>query len=140
VRLDAEEARRRFTGASVARLATVSAGTAPHLVPMVFAVDGDVVYTAVDAKPKSTTALRRLSNIDVNPRVSILVDHYVDDWRLLWWVRADGTARRGEDADLSRAITLLTLRYPQYRDEPPSGPAIVVHIDHWSGWRASDDA
>ena len=64
----------------------------PHVVPVVFAVHGDVVYTAVDAKRKSTKKLRRLANIEGNPQVSLLVDHYDDDWSQLWWVRADGVA------------------------------------------------
>ena len=82
----------------MARLATVTASEAPHLVPVVFAVDPDpdleaaVIYTAVDGKPKSTQRLRRLANIEHNPRVSLLVDHYAEDWTQLWWVRADGTA------------------------------------------------
>ena len=52
-----EEARARFAAARVARLATADAAGVPHLVPVVFAVDGDLVYSAVDAKPKRTTAL-----------------------------------------------------------------------------------
>ena len=87
------EARGRFAAARVARLATADATGQPHLVPVTFAVAGDMVYTAVDAKPKRTTALRRLANVAANPRVSLLVDHYDDDWSRLWWVRADGRRR-----------------------------------------------
>ena len=50
------------------------------------------MYTAVDAKPKTTTRLRRLSNIRGNHRVAVLADHYDEDWSALWWVRADGDA------------------------------------------------
>ena len=64
----------------------------PHLVPIVFAVSHDVIYTAVDAKRKSTHRLRRMANIEANPTVSLIVDHYDEDWSQLWWVRADGTA------------------------------------------------
>ena len=75
---DGAEARERFAGARVARLATADADGRPHLVPVVFAVDGDTIYSVVDAKPKRTTALRRLANVRENPRVTLLVDHYDD--------------------------------------------------------------
>src|SRR5690348_8190323 len=97
----AEEARRRFAGQRVARLATADPAGRPHLVPVVFAVLGPTIYTAVDAKPKRHTALRRLANVAANPRVALLADHYEDDWDALWWVRADGTARVLDAADPS---------------------------------------
>src|SRR5918995_1570537 len=86
------EAPAMFAESPVAMLATVRPDGAPHVVPVVFAVHDDVVYTAVDAKRKSTQRLRRLANIEANPRVSMLVDHYEQDWTHLWWVRADGLA------------------------------------------------
>src|SRR5436305_5995132 len=88
-----EEARERFRAARVARLATADAAGRPHLVPIVFAVDGDRVYSAVDAKPKRSTQLRRLANVRENPAVALLADHYEDDWEALWWARADGRGR-----------------------------------------------
>jgi PPOX class probable F420-dependent enzyme len=91
--MDADAARARFALSRVARLATASADARPHLVPIVFALAGDVLYTAVDGKPKTTTALRRLANMAANPQVAVLVDHYEDDWTRLWWARADGTVR-----------------------------------------------
>ena len=84
----------RFAQSPVARLATVGADGRPHLVPVVFAVHEQVIYSAVDAKPKTTQRLRRLANIESNPQVSLLVDHYDEDWTRLWWVRADGDAGR----------------------------------------------
>ena len=135
MRLDEPEARARFADARVARLATVTRDGKPHIVPIVFALVDDVIYTAVDAKPKSTTALRRLDNIAANPSVAVLADHYVDDWTQLWWVRADGTARLADDADADRAIQLLTDRYPQYASQPPPGPVIAINVIRWTGWR-----
>jgi len=115
--------RRRIADAKVARLATVGAGGKPHVVPITFAVDGDTIYFAVDAKPKRTTDLKRLRNIAANPSVSVLVDHYEDDWARLWWVRVDGTARLLADgAQAVRATDLLAARYPQYRRARPGGP------------------
>ncbi len=132
-----DEARRRFAGARVARLATADGAGLPHLVPMVFAVDHNTVYSAVDHKPKRTTALRRLANVAVNPAVSLLADHYDDaDWDRLWWVRADGAGRlvaAGSD-EAGRAVALLCGRYPQYVDRPPSGPVLAVDVHRWSGW------
>ena len=93
------DAREQFTAGQVAFLATASGDGVPHVVPVVFAVAHDVVYTAVDTKRKTTHRLRRLVNIEQNPQVSMLVDHYADEWDQLWWVRADGVAEihdRGE--------------------------------------------
>jgi PPOX class probable F420-dependent enzyme len=122
----------------VARLATADAAGRPHLVPVVFAVQGDRVYSAVDAKPKRTTALRRLENVRQNPTVALLADHYEEDWSRLWWVRADGRASILEaPGDMAGPVRLLAERYPQYRRRPPPGPVICVLVDHWAGWAAS---
>ncbi|MGH3979231.1 MAG: TIGR03668 family PPOX class F420-dependent oxidoreductase [Pseudonocardiaceae bacterium] len=134
--MDVEEARRRFAGARVARLAT--AGDRPHLVPVTFAVDGDVIYTAVDAKPKRSRRLRRLANIQANPEVALLADHYSDDWDALWWVRADGEGSVDHSRPtLERATVLLAAKYPQYRNAPPAGPVITVRVTAWHGWSAT---
>ena len=128
-----------FATARVARLATVGATGQPHVVPVVFAVDRSRILTAVDHKPKRTTALRRLSNIRANSAVSLLVDHYDDeDWSALWWVRADGRATVVEaDSDAARhGVELLTRRYPQHREDPPDGPVVVVDVERWSAWSA----
>ena len=135
--MDAREARDRFATARVARLATASAEGRPHVVPIVFAVTGDVIYTAVDAKPKRTSALRRLANIASNPAVAVLVDHYEDDWTQLWWVRADGAARLVEGEEARTALELLTARYPAYQAQPPPGPVIAIDVVRWSGWSAA---
>jgi PPOX class probable F420-dependent enzyme len=123
----------RFATCRVGRLATVGASGAPHLVPIVFAVTGDVIHTAVDAKPKRTRRLKRLANIAADPRVSVLADHYDEDWSTLWWVRADGVARI---LDVSPAgLAALVARYPQYRETPPPGPFLEITVTHWSSWQ-----
>jgi PPOX class probable F420-dependent enzyme len=133
--VDENEMRVRFAGARVARLATVGPDQHPHLVPVCFAVLHDTVVTAIDAKPKTTTALRRLDNVTANPAVSLLTDEYVDDWTRLWWVRADGDARVVERGDEYRAaIERLVRKYPQYRAHPPGGPVIEVAVRRWRGW------
>jgi PPOX class probable F420-dependent enzyme len=130
------QARRRFAAAHVARLATADAAGRPHIVPVTFAVEGDVVYSAVDAKPKRSTALKRLANVAANPAVALLVDHYADDWSELWWVRADGTGRvvDPEGPEGVRALSLLADRYPRFAAR---GPVLAVDVRRWSGWAAS---
>jgi PPOX class probable F420-dependent enzyme len=117
----------------VARLATVSAEGAPHLVPIVFALLDDTVYSVVDDKPKRTTDLKRLANVRATARASVLVDHYEDDWTKLWWVRADGTARTlsPDEPEARRALEALTKRYPR---QHPIGPVLAVDVENWSGW------
>jgi PPOX class probable F420-dependent enzyme len=133
-----DEARARFETASVAHLATVDADGGPHLVPITFALEGDVIYTAVDAKPKRSARLRRFENVAVNPRVSVLVDAYDADWTRLWWARADGIARVAVDGrELERARTALRARYPQYATVALTGPAMVIAVERWSGWSAT---
>ncbi|HSS93099.1 MAG TPA: TIGR03668 family PPOX class F420-dependent oxidoreductase [Candidatus Dormibacteraeota bacterium] len=136
--MDPVEMRRRFTAAKVARLATVSGDGRPHIVPITFAMAGETVYFAVDHKPKATTDLKRLRNIEANPAVSVLVDHYEDDWSRLWWVRADGRGRiLRAGADFESAIAVLTERYGQYRADRPSGPVVAIAVERITGWSAS---
>lgn len=118
-----------FGTARVARLAT----TGPHLVPIVFALVGDVIHTAVDGKPKRSRALRRLANIAADPRVSVLADHYDEDWSRLWWVRADGIARVLDDSPAG--LTALTSKYVQYQEAPPAGPFVEIKVERWSAWK-----
>ena len=106
--------------------------------PVTFAVDGDLIYTGVDHKPKSTRRLQRLLNILANPHVAVLADHYAADWDQLWWVRADGLATIQDDPDCIPGLReLFAERYPQYRRQPPGGPVIRIAIRHWTGWSAT---
>ena len=142
--LDPAAARERFAAARVARLATLTPGGRPHLVPIVFALSApstgvrypDVLYSAVDGKPKRSAALRRLANVAANPAVTLLVDHYDDDWTELWWVRADGSGRvldpGGPEADT--AVQALSAKYEQHRRQPPTGPVLAVDVERWTGW------
>jgi PPOX class probable F420-dependent enzyme, Rv0121 family len=129
-------AREQFEKARVGRLATTTSEGRPHLVPVVFALVGNNVWTAVDAKPKSTRSLRRLANIDSNPRVSMLVDQYDDDWAALWWVRVDGDATvLPVDAEGGQiALSALAAKYPQYAAQAPAGPLIRIVVGSWTSW------
>ncbi|MGH9047751.1 MAG: TIGR03668 family PPOX class F420-dependent oxidoreductase [Acidimicrobiales bacterium] len=128
-------ARQRVRDAAVGRLGTITAGRRPHLVPCCFVLRGETVYTAVDGKPKSTLALRRIDNLMADPNASLLVDHYEDDWLTLWWVRLDGTGRIVESANESDAAKrALVEKYPQYRELGIPGQVIALDIDTWRAW------
>ncbi|MEV5751399.1 TIGR03668 family PPOX class F420-dependent oxidoreductase [Actinoallomurus sp. NPDC052308] len=138
MRLPEQIARTRFASARAVRMATVDEAGRPHLVVMTFAVDGDRIYSAVDAKPKHTRDLKRLRNIQADPRVAVLADHYEDEWSRLWWVRADATAQIIEDPEaMAEPIGLLRGRYRQYRAHAPEGPVIALTVHRWTGWSAS---
>ena len=103
--------------------------------PCCFILLGETVFSAVDGKPKSTLALRRLANIAAHPAVTLLVDHYDEDWSALWWVRVDGRARvLGHDVDLEVPLGALRDKYPQYREVPVPGPMIAVDVETWRWW------
>jgi PPOX class probable F420-dependent enzyme len=138
VRLSEDEARARFGTVPVVRLGTADAQGQPHVVVTTFAVDGDAIYTAVDQKPKSGNYLKRLRNVSENPQVTMLADQYADDWDTLWWVRADGRAAILSDpSSMAEPMRLLTARYWQYREAPPTGPVLAVTVERWSGWAAA---
>jgi PPOX class probable F420-dependent enzyme len=134
--MNQEQMRERVESARVARLATVGAAGRPHLVPICFALQGEMLYSAVDEKPKRTKRLKRLENIRSRPQVTVIVDHYEEDWSLLWWVRLDGSATVLEDGpEWKHGLELLRAKYEQYRAEPPTGAVIAVRIEAWRGWR-----
>lgn len=127
--------RERVAGARVGRLGTVTDSGLPHLVPCCFVLVGDTVYSAVDAKPKSTMSLRRLANLRANGRATLLVDHYDEDWSTLWWVRVDGTGRViDHGAEREQALAPLAGKYEQYRRQPPPGPVVALDITAWRAW------
>jgi len=127
--------RDRLAAARVGRLATVTAEGRPHVVPCCFALLGDTAYSAVDAKPKSTLALRRLDNLRANPHASLLVDHYDEDWTALWWIRVDGDGRVVEDgAEHATALAALADKYDQYRRQRPPGAVVALDVTTWRSW------
>jgi PPOX class probable F420-dependent enzyme len=133
--MDREEMRELVGQARVGRLATLDAEARPHLVPICFALEGDMLYSAVDEKPKRSRRLKRLENIRRHPHVSVLVDRYEEDWSRLWWVRLDGTASVLEEGpEREHGLALLQAKYEQYRAEPPTGAVIAVRLESWRGW------
>lgn len=132
------EAIRALTTARSAHLATITPEGNPHLVPVTFAIVDDRVVTMVDHKPKTTTRLQRLANIQNDPRASLLADHYEEDWDELWWVRVDGQAELHEQGDVwEESRSALAGKYDQYRRRPPEGAAIVIPIDRITWWAST---
>lgn len=134
--LPADIARARFADARVARLGTIDAQGRAHIVPVVFAVVGGTVYSPIDHKPKTTPELVRARNIEADPRVTLLVDHYDDDaWEALWWVCARGLAAlHGDGPDWRTAVAALTAKYEQYRREPLTERMLAIDVEEWAGW------
>lgn len=123
----------------VARLATTKADGSPHLVPVCYALAGEQLVIAVDEKPKRSTKLARLRNIERDPTVSLLIDHYEEDWRQLRWVRVDGRAVVEERGDArADAMAALRERYAQYAEMGLEAlPLIVITPERVVGWRAA---
>lgn len=121
----------------IARLATVAPDGRPHLVPVVFVRHAGALWSPIDGKPKAGGPLARLANVAAEPRVAVLLDHYDDDWRRLWWIRVDGrAARTGGDAAVEAA---LRAKYPQYRATPlyAGAPALLrIEPERVRGWSA----
>ena len=133
--------RERVAAARVARLATVRPDGRPHVVPVTFATAGpDLLVTAVDHKPKRTPDLQRLRNVEANPEVSLLVDHYDEDWTALWWVRIDATARVVRDEpERSTLVAALVQKYAAYAGRAPEGPVIAMALHGVVSWNLDPD-
>lgn len=132
----------------VADLATIGADGRPHLVPIVFACTGDVLWSPIDGKPKSGRELARVRNVRRDPRATLLLQHYDADWQRLWWLRLECEARvvtlaqppTGEAAD---AIEALRAKYPEYARVPvlaSGNAALRFTIGASRSWRASSEA
>ena len=130
---------RFLRSARTAHLATADAKGQPHVIPVCYAFDGESIYSVLDAKPKSTShrRLRRVRNILVNPQVSLVVDHYEEDWSRLRYVLVLGEAGLLEEGEeWTRAIAMLREKYPQYQamdlDESPVIKITPVRFVPWS--------
>jgi PPOX class probable F420-dependent enzyme len=128
------EMRSRVAEARVARIGTVDEEGLAHLVPIVFVIEGDTLYSGSDAGPRR---VKRLRNIERDPRVSVLVDVYDEDWSKVWWVRLRGRGRVAEGEERTRAQRLLLEKYPQFESAPArevAGPIMALDVERWSGW------
>jgi PPOX class probable F420-dependent enzyme len=137
--MNESEALTRLESARVGVLGTTDIRGRPHLVPITYALIARRLVHMIDHKPKRTMDLKRLDNIRANSSATMLVQSYDEDWRSLWWVRVDGTARIAEDGpDREAAMAALVAKYEQYRVQPPDGPAVMMDIDRVTGWDWSE--
>ncbi|HXJ78719.1 MAG TPA: TIGR03668 family PPOX class F420-dependent oxidoreductase [Candidatus Methylomirabilis sp.] len=129
--------------ARVGRLATADASGQPHVVPICYAFDGESLYSAIDAKPKTSgpRGLKRIRNISANPKVSVVIDRYDEDWMRLRYVIIQGQARILTDGgDFTRGVDLLLAKYPQYRTmglDRATGLMIKVEAAQVTAWQYS---
>ena len=144
--------RRFLETARSGHLATADAEAEPHLVPVTFVLIDEAIYIAIDEKPKTTTRLKRLRNIEENPRAAFLVDQYDDDWTRLAWVLCRGAASVLE-ADVQKAgaqppdapardeiLAELRAKYPQYHDHDlASRPILRLRIERVTQWGAIEE-
>lgn len=127
----------------VGRLATADASGQPLVVPICYAFDGASLFSAIDAKPKrpGPQGLRRVRNIRENPRVSVVIDRYDEDWTRLRYVIIQGQAEILTDGgDFSRGVDLLLAKYPQYRSmglKREAGLMIKVEPARVTEWQYS---
>ena len=132
------EQARFLTSRRVGRLATVSGAGRPHVVPVCYAFDGVLLYTPIDEKPKRVGAgeLRRIRNLRENPRVSLVVDDYDEDWTKLAFVIVRGRAEIVErGAERSEALALLREKYPRYRVMAlEERPLLVIEPESVAAW------
>ena len=129
--------RRFLATCKVAHLATADRHSAPHVVPVCFALEAEALYITIDEKPKRPDVpLKRLRNIAENPAVAVVVDRYDDDWTRLGWVMLRGRADiLADGAEHARAQDLLRSRYPQlHAMDIRSLLVIAVRIERVTSW------
>lgn len=111
--------------------------------PVVYVVDGgrvddadsNAIVIPIDTvKPKTGVRLQRLRNLEADPRATLLVDHYDDDWTRLWWVRAHGPAR--EAAPSADQLDRLAAAFPVYAAAGSVPSVILLEVEGITGWSA----
>lgn len=128
-----------LAAARVARLATADSAGRPHVVPICFALTEAGIVTPIDEKPKDVDPmeLRRVRDVRENPSVSLVADHYVEDWSRLGWVQVRGTAELLDPAEdgHEEGVTALRGKYDQYADhELESRPLIRIEPGSVRSW------
>ena len=107
-----------------------SASSCPRTAPP----GSPVLHTALDEKPKRSEdphLLARVRDITARPAVTLLVDHWSEDWDELRWlrVRGDAVVLEPEDASAAeeRAAAMVALRakYRQYAGHDLEGRPLI---------------
>ena len=135
-----------LTAARRATLATIATDGRARLVPVCYVVDPDraTLYSPLDEKPKRSQdplALARVRDIGRDPRVTLLVDRWDEDWTRLVWLRLDGLAAlfRPSDPGHTDVVAALRTRYPQYeRQRLEDRPMIEIAVERVARWSVSD--
>jgi len=134
---------RFLRSARTGHLATADATGQPHVIPVCYVFDGESVYSVLDAKPKTTPLrqLRRVRNILANPRVSLVVDHYEEDWTSLQYVMVTGDAGLLESGEeWAGAIVMLREKYPQYQQmDLAQSPVIKIVPARFVPWSSQPE-
>ena len=135
--LDTAEALRRAAAADHGVLATLHQTRGADLVPACFAIEDGWLAIPIDAvKPKGSTALGRIRNLERDRRATLLVEHWdPGDWSRLWWVRLL-LLREEAPVDVQERLEAgLRQRYPQYATAR-FVEILTFRIDHVGGWSA----
>jgi PPOX class probable F420-dependent enzyme len=137
MRLSAEESRRRAAGADHGVLSTARPDGSIDSVPVCFAIDGDLVVTAIDdVKPKAGGTLRRVADLEADPRATLLCERWdPDDWSNLWWTRLRLRRQAAPASAMAALEAALRRRYRQYA-EATFAAVLVFRIDEATGWSA----
>lgn len=125
--------------ARVAHLGLLDEDGFPRVLPVTFAVHEGAVWSAVDEKPKRLPGARlaRVRRLQAQPRSSLTVDRYDEDWAQLAWVAFTGTTTVLAADEAANALGALAARYAQYRERPPGGPLLRLEPQRVRCWRAS---
>jgi PPOX class probable F420-dependent enzyme len=138
VHIDKAEALRRAAAADHGVLATLNRNHGPSLVPACFAIDGDRLAVPIDSvKPKGSTALGRVRNLQRDPRAALLIERWDPvDWSRLWWVQVLLVRTDEPAARVAALERRLRERYPQYRDTT-FVEILTFRIEKIGGWEAA---
>ena len=108
----------------VCRVATVNRDGTPHLVPVCHLVAGGRIYFG------SGDRARKARNIETNPRVTVTVDLYSDDWAQIRGVMVQGTARMIRRGPRFTSVRRrLYAKYPQYARDAALSPSDSVIVE-----------
>ncbi len=145
MRLPAEAIERILERWPVGRLGTRDASGGVHLVPVVFVRCAGDLWSPVDGKPKSTVELARVRDLRRDPRATLLLDEYQEEWARLWWIRLELRAEvidapdGQRDPEVTRVLSALCEKYPQYRRVPvlaQGAPLLRFRVEGAISWCA----
>lgn len=116
-------------------MSTFAADGSVHSVPVVFALGGNEIVSPIDHKPKSGRVMARVHNLERDPRVTLLVDRWDEEWTRLAWVMVRGTAEL-DNAYPDDLLTALNARYPQYEPDERHDALIRIRPSRlvWWSW------